>query len=159
MSERLRTKLSHYLITSIVVGVVVLGIVQISIAQSAPGLEGTWEVEVTTASGRVFSSLITFTKGGVMLMTENGGTPAEFNLAQGTWVKSGDHVYNFKFRRFHFDGAGNFLFTLQVRGYVELVEGFQEYHGEGISDLILPDGTVIPEVSSTVTHGARLLVE
>ncbi len=122
----------------------------------APELEGTWLVTVTLQDGTPpFPSLISYARGGALMVTDTGPGPAAGNVYQGTWTKTGPQEFTFTFLGFQYDSRG--ALSNYVRGHetLQLESGGNAYNGVGTVEILGTD----QEVSSTVgatTHATRV---
>ena len=67
----------------------------------APELEGTWLVTVTIQDGPPpFPSLVSYARGGALIVTDSSEVPGSGNVYQGTWTKTGPHEFTFTFLGF-----------------------------------------------------------
>jgi len=120
------------------------------------GLEGSWEVRVTSVSNSIppFDEFITFTPGGGMVETNNTFPPAAASPGHGTWEYAGNQAYNFTFYKLLFLGPqGQFTGRLRVRGTIVL-QGRDEWTGlPAAVDFLNPAGNVV--LSDQMTAEAR----
>jgi len=94
---------------------------QVNGGASAPEIEGTWLLTVTTppqAMRPPFKVLITFARGGAFLASEESdhGTPAQ----NGTWERTGGNQFASTALSFGHDQNGN-LFTIKINSLFTLV--------------------------------------
>jgi hypothetical protein len=75
---------------------------------SALELEGTWLVTVTIPDGPPpFPALVTYARGGALMVTDSSVSPALGNVYQGTWTRTGAQTFAFTFLGFQYDADGS----------------------------------------------------
>lgn len=108
-------------------------------------LEGTWDVKVeitNCADGSVivsFDAMALFARGGTFHDT-NANNPALRSDAFGVWRHLKGRKYEFAFRLFRFDPAGNNLGSQIVRHTVTLDRSGDSYTSEGTAEYFEANG-------------------
>ena len=120
---------------------------------SAPQLEGSWQVAVTTGSGQS-TSLATFTRGGGLIVSDNDNNSSS---GHGTWVKTGDHTYAVTFVILLSDPQGNFIGTVKVRSAIQLDPQTDTFNGPE-QVIVTIGGNTVASFCGTV-QGERISVE
>jgi hypothetical protein len=92
----------------------------------APGLEGTWRVEVVQENGPPLKAFHTFSAGGAMMESNNGG-PAP---GHGVWQRTGGRTFAHTFEKYIFDPNLPFV-KVRVREVIEVDHDFEGYTGRG----------------------------
>jgi hypothetical protein len=114
---------------------------------------GTWALTVSPSDSPAFGSLQTYNVDGTMTETSSLLPQLNVSPAHGVWEgKKND--YNVTFEMFAFGPTGETVGRLRVRGRVQIIND-DTLIGDGILDLILPDGSVIANIASTPFTGAR----
>ena len=124
-----------------------------------PTIVGSWETEVDTHVDPTFGALLSFTVSRTMTVVDNRPRNGEtITTGFGTWKRTGLRTFEFLFKRFHLNGDGEALYTFQVHEKIVLSKDSRSYAGEGVAELVFPDGTVfdIPGVYNTA--GKRIAV-
>lgn len=117
---------------------------------------GTWIMTVTPNDSPTFSSLQTYNDDGTMTETSSLLAQLDIGSARGVWEgKKND--YDVTFELFVFDPGGEAIGRLRVRSKVR-INNDDTLTADGVLDLILPDGTVIPNIASTPFTGTRMKV-
>ena len=122
----------------------------------APRIEGTWLVTVTPAGGvpPPFPSLVTYSAGGGMVVTDSSFPPAQGNVYQGTWVRKGNQ-FEFTFLGFQYDSAGVHSGYVRVFETVTLEQSGDAYNGAGTFQLLDLNQNVVFSEGDT-THATRI---
>lgn len=147
------------LISAAAVCVLALTAAQLSNAQGSgvsPRIEGTWLVTVSPDGGvpPPFPSLVSYSAGGGMMVTDSSFPPAVGNVYQGTWVKKGDQ-FQFTFLGFQYDPSGVHSGYVRVFETVLLNRSGDEYDGVGTFQLLDLDQNVVFSEGDT-THAIRV---
>jgi hypothetical protein len=122
-------------------------------ADSKKRIVGTWVLTVFPSDSPAFGSLQTYNADGTMTETSSLLPQLSVSPAHGVWEgKKND--YTVTFEMFAFDQTGETVGRLRVRGRVR-VNNDDTLTGDGLLDLILPDGSVIPNIASTPVTGTR----
>jgi hypothetical protein len=124
----------------------------------APELEGTWLVTVTFQDGPPpFPSLVSYARGGALIVTDSSRVPGSGNVYQGTWTKTGPHEFTFTFLGFLYDANG---LTNYIRGHdtIRLELDESAYHGVTIVDIFDTTWNHIATSNGT-THAARVTAQ
>jgi hypothetical protein len=96
------------------------------------GLEGTWlnEVKIVTcppvppAVLSTFQNMITYMRGGVLIIGGTPATPAVSNsVAHGIWERTGQRTFRMFHRLHSFDGLGRFVRIAEVTNHLRLIKG------------------------------------
>jgi hypothetical protein len=126
------------------------------VAGFASQVEGTWLTTVTIENGPLpFPTLLTFGSGGALIVTDSGVPPAQGNVYQGTWVRTGGNEIAFSFLGMQYTNG-------VLSGYIRVHETIR---GEGAADAYASVGSTIEglDVNMNVvftarasTHGIRL---
>ena len=125
-------------------------------AATAPELEGTWLATITIQDGPPpFPSLLSYGRGGALIITDSSVSPALGNVYQGTWTKTGAHKYTFTFLGLQYDTSG--LLSGYLRGHetLRLQSGGQTYDGVGTVEVLDIGQNVIATGAST-SHATRV---
>jgi hypothetical protein len=150
--------LALVIFVALVATLVVIG-TQSATAESgavAPELEGTWLVTVTIKDGPPpFPSLVSYARGGALIVTDSSGGPAFGNVDQGTWTKTGPHEFAFTFLGFQYDANGIFTNYIRGRETLRLERGGNTYNGVTTVDILDTAQNVIA-TSMGITHGTRV---
>jgi hypothetical protein len=121
----------------------------------APELEGTWLVTVTIQDGPPpFPSLVSYARGGALIVTDSSGVPGSGNVYQGTWTKTGPHEFTFTFLGFLYDANG---LTNYIRGHdtIRLERNGSAYNGVTNVDIFDTAWNHIATSNGT-THATRV---
>ncbi len=122
---------------------------------AAPELEGTWLATVTIPNSPPFPSLVTYARGGALLVTDGSVSPALGNVYQGTWIKTGSQTFAFTFWGLQYDANGVLANYIRAHETLRLESGGSAYNGVTIIEILDLDQNVIATDSST-THGVRV---
>jgi hypothetical protein len=123
---------------------------------AAPEIEGTWLVTVTIPDGPPpFPSLVTYARGGALVVTDGSVAPALGNVYQGTWAKTGAQTFAFTFLGLQYDASGVLVNYIRAREIVRLEPGGNAYNGVTVIEVLDLDQNVIATGSST-THATRV---
>jgi hypothetical protein len=125
----------------------------------APELEGTWLATVTLQEGppplpSPFAALVSYARGGVLIVTDSSGVPAAGNVYQGTWTKTGPHEFTFTFLGFQYDANG---FTNYIRDHetIRLEPNGSAYNGVMNIDILDTAQNIIVTFTGT-SHATRV---
>ncbi len=121
----------------------------------APELEGTWLVTVTIQDGPPpFPSLVSYARGGALIITDSSGVPGVGNVYQGTWTKTGPHEFAFTCLGFLYDANG---LTNYIRGHdtIRLELDGNAYYGVTNVDIFDTAWNRIA-ISNGTTHATRV---
>jgi hypothetical protein len=122
----------------------------------APELEGTWLATVTISDGPPpFPSLLSYTRGGALIVTDSSLSPALGNVYQGTWARTGAHEFAFTFLGFQYDAQGVFSNYIRVHETIRLERSGNAYNGVTSIEVLDTAQNVIGTASAT-THAARV---
>jgi hypothetical protein len=94
--------------------------------QRARELEGVWRAQVTLrvcqtgAEIRTFQTLATFARGGTMIATVTGASPASVSADYGIWRYTGGHSFSAVSEAFLFNPAGAWIGTQRITRAIEL---------------------------------------
>jgi hypothetical protein len=122
----------------------------------APELEGTWLATVTIPDGPPpFPSLVSYARGGVLIVTDSSLSPASGNVYQGTWARTGSHEFAFTFLGFQYDTQGVFSNYIRVHETIRLERGGKAYNGVTTIEVLDTAQNVIGTASAT-THATRV---
>jgi hypothetical protein len=102
--------------------------------QSAPQLEGSWEVTVMPNGGAPIVDLATFSQGGGLL---NSDPDPALSTGHGTWVRTGGHSFATTFVHFLSDPQGNPLGTLKVRAELSVDPQTDTFSGPFRTDVFI----------------------
>jgi hypothetical protein len=153
-------RLALAIVVVLIVATVLIGTQSVAAdnGTSAPELEGTWLVTVTIPDGPPpFPALVTYARGGALMVTDSSVSPALGNVYQGTWTRTGSHTFAFTFLAFQYDADGIFANYLRAHETLQLDPGGNAYNGVTIIEVLDLDQNVIATASST-THGTRVAV-
>ena len=160
--------ISKRLIVTVALLVIVLGGVTLAYASgesktnaadAAPEIEGTWLAIITVPDGPPpFPSLVTYARGGAVIVTDSSGPPAVGNVYQGTWTKSGPHEFTFTFMGFMYDETGALASYFKAHETIKLEPGGDAYNGEATLEFLDPDLNVMGTGSST-SHATRITAD
>ena len=120
-------------------------------------LDGTWDVLVTLRNCqtndeiRTFASTTTFMTGGTLLDSTSGIPPAQKTPGHGVWRHDSRNNYQFSFKNFNFDAAGNYTGWTIVRQVATLNSNGNDYTSSGTSEVYAPNGTLLFNGCSTTT--------
>ena len=122
----------------------------------APEIEGTWLAFISNPSmPEPFPSLITYARGGALIVTDSSGPPATGNVYQGTWAKTGPHEYTFTFWGFIYDETGAFAGYFTTHETVKVEPGGNAYTGVSEGEILDVDMNPIVTLSGT-SHATRI---
>jgi hypothetical protein len=128
-------------------------------AAVAPEIEGTWLATVTIPDGPPpFPSLLTYAAGGALIATDSSVPPANGNVYQGTWTKTGPHKFAFTFLGFQYDANGVLTNYFRARETLQIERGGNAYSGVTTIEILDLSLNVIATSSST-THAVRLTAQ
>ena len=120
-------------------------------------LEGTWDARVsiincqTGAVIRSFDSVGTFMSGGTMIDSTSGTSQALKTPGQGVWRHVWGSTYQFSFKSFSFDAAGNFTGWTIIRHEAVLDVRGNEYSSAGTAEFYAANGNLIATGCSATT--------
>ena len=120
-------------------------------------LEGTWNVRVTVRNCqtgdavRSFDSLTTFNSGGTLMDSTSGIPQALKTPGQGVWSHTTGRSYQFSFKSFSFDPAGNYTGYTIIRHDATLNQGATAYDSAGTAEIYTPTGVLLTTLCSTTT--------
>jgi hypothetical protein len=124
----------------------------------APGqrLSGTWMSTVTLQNpppgvDPTFRALDTFTPSGEVLVSSSQGLPGTRSLAQGEWMRVGDHRFSSQFFWFRFDSTGKFIGLQRVGRTITLSANLSAFQSVDAVEVIAPDGTVVATLHAVET--------
>lgn len=121
--------------------------------ETAPQLEGSWEVTVMPDGGEPIVDLATFTSGGGII---NSDPDPNLSTGHGTWVRTGGDAFAVTF--VHFLSSGGVpLGRLKVRATAQLDKQTDTLSGPFQTDVII-GGNVVQTICGTVT-AKRISVE
>jgi len=125
-------------------------------AEVSPEIEGTWLAMITSPDGPPpFPSLVTYARGGALIVTDSSVPPALGNVYQGTWTKTGPHEFAFTFLGFQYDGAGVLTGYIRAHETVQLEPGGNVYNGVTSIEILDTAQNVIVTIS-TISHATRI---
>jgi len=126
-------------------------------SQGGGRLEGTWNVRVTIrncqtgAEVRSFDSLTTFISGGTLIDSTSGMAQSLKTPGHGSWSHTNGHSYQFSFKNFNFDAAGNYTGYTIIRHQANLNIRATAYESVGTAEIYAPNGALILTLCSTTT--------
>lgn len=123
-------------------------------SQSAPELEGSWEVTVMPNGGNPIVDLATFSSGGGIV---NSDPDPSLSTGHGTWLKTGSHRYAITFVHLLRDPQGNLLGTVKVRAEVTLDQQTDTFSGPFRTHVFV-GGTLVQSICGIV-EAKRISVE
>ncbi|MBA3715954.1 MAG: hypothetical protein H0W76_26485 [Pyrinomonadaceae bacterium] len=124
-------------------------------------LEGTWLTQITIRNCRTgdpignIQSLITYVRGGTVVETSNGASPAFRSTGQGVWRHNGGRRYAAKFMFFRFNPDGSFAGTSKIMQDIKLSRDGDELNITLTLEVLDANNNVIATVCATAT-GTRL---
>jgi hypothetical protein len=122
----------------------------------APEIEGTWLAFISNPSmPEPFPSLMTYARGGALIVTDSSGPPATGNVYQGTWTKTGPHQYTFTFMGLMYDETGALAGYFKTHETVTVEPGGNVYNGVSEGVFYDVDMKVLFTVSGT-SHATRV---
>ena len=121
--------------------------------ETAPDLEGSWEVTVAPDGGDPIVDLATFTRAGGII---NSDPDPNLSTGHGTWVRTEGDQFAVTFVHFLSDGGAP-LGTLKVRAVAQLDRATDTMSGTFRTDVII-GGNVVQSFCGTV-HAKRISVE
>jgi len=125
-------------------------------ADVSPEIEGTWLATITVSPGPPpFPSLVTYARGGALIVTDSSVPPALGNVYQGTWTKTGPHEFDFTFVGFLYDEAGVLSNYIRAHEKVQLEPGGNAYNGVTSIEILDIEMNVIA-TSSSISHATRI---
>jgi hypothetical protein len=131
--------------------------------QSAPSLEGSWNVIVNQGTPAEFRTLITYDEGGGLVASPPlVPPPFHASTVHGTWEKVGGRRFAITFLTLLYDSSGQFVGTVKVRGTLGLNRAGDESDAISTSlDVFDPAGNLLPQFSTCggTSHGTRIKVE
>lgn len=120
----------------------------------APEIEGTWLL-TGTMQGSTIRSLVSYARGGALMVTDSGPGPAAGNVYQGTWTKTGPDEFAFTFLGFQYSANGNLTNYIRGRETLRLEPGGLAYNGVTTIEILDAVQKVIETLSGT-THATRV---
>lgn len=120
-------------------------------------LEGTWRVQVTFRNCQTgdpiitFPSLLSYARGGVMVETTSGISPALRYPGQGVWRHKGGRRYAAAFMFFRFNPDGSFAGTQKITQDIKLSRDGNELEITATFEVLDTSGTVIGTGCVTTT--------
>jgi hypothetical protein len=131
-------------------------------AKDGPGkLAGAWLVSVDRTGLPALKSLQTYTKGGGVVETSNGGAGAR-SAAHGAWERTGARTYAVTMVFFRYDPAGGaYLGTVKLRREIEIAPDGESFTGVSVGELRDPAGNLLPGSNTRrdIERGQRIHVE
>lgn len=121
--------------------------------ETAPSLEGSWEITVMPNGGDPIVDIATFTGGGGIVNTD---PDPNLSTGHGTWVRTGGDEFAVTFVHFLSDGGAP-LGTLKVRAVMQLDRATDTFSGPFRTDVII-GGEVVQSICGTV-QAKRISVE
>jgi hypothetical protein len=121
----------------------------------APEIEGTWLAYIDNGSIPPFPSLVTYGRGGALIVTDGGTAPAIGNVYQGTWTKTGPHAYTFTFMGFIYDETGVLAGYFKTHETVQVEQDGNVYNGVTEGQIFDVDMNLLAEFGGT-THATRI---
>ena len=136
--------------------IIVLGVATLAAAPgtmnasiTSPEIEGTWLATIPSPGGDEFPSLVTFARGGALIVTDGGTRPAVGNVYQGTWVMTGPHEYTFTFLGFVYEDESVLTGYFRVHEIVQVDPGGNSYISDSTGEFLDLDMNVIFSFEST----------
>ena len=126
-------------------------------SQSGGRIEGTWNVRVTIRNCQSgdeissFDSLTTFVSGGTLFDSTSRFPQSLKTPGHGVWSHTRGRKYQFSFKAFTFDTAGNYTGYTIVRHEADLNFKGTAYTSAGTLGVYAPNGTLIFTGCSTTT--------
>jgi hypothetical protein len=120
-------------------------------------LEGTWNARVTIrncqtgAEIRSFDSIGSFMSGGIMIDSTSGVPQALKTPGHGVWSHTRGNTYQFSFKNFNFDSAGNYTGYTIIRHEATLNSRATAYESAGTAEIYAPNGALMLTLCSTTT--------
>ncbi len=121
----------------------------------APEIEGTWLLTVTIQGSPPFPSLVSYARGGALMVTDSGPGPAAGNVYQGTWTKTGLDAFAFTFLGFQYNANGSLTNYVRGRDTLQIETGGLAYNGVTTIE-ILDTAQKVIETSNGTTHATRV---
>jgi len=134
-----------------------LTVTQATQSGEADQLAGTWQVQSTQrncqtgAAIRTFPALNIFVRGGSMLGTSAGASPALFSNAYGVWQHIGGQNFTNTFTVFRFNPDGTYTGTLKATRAIVLGPDFNEFTTTESIEIFDPSGNLISTGCATQT--------
>lgn len=122
--------------------------------QSAPQLEGSWEITVMPNGGNPIVDIATFSGGGGLV---NSDPDPKLSTGHGAWVRTGRRKFAITFVHFLSDPQGNPLGTVKVRAEVLLDHHTDTFSGPFRTDVFI-GGNLVQSFCGTV-QAKRINVE
>jgi ABC-type transport system substrate-binding protein len=163
VSKRIAIVIASALVVAAVVAAV--GFSSASSAASAEGLQldGTWTVTVTRINpppgvAPIFKSLLSYTRGGVMIETSNTGTTRR-GAALGQWERIGNNLFATSMWLFRFDPAtGSSLGTQEIDRTMRLAPDGESFTAVAVIHLFDTGGNPVGDASHATEVGTRLTI-
>lgn len=124
----------------------------------APEIEGTWMAMITTPDAPPFPSLVTYARGGAVIVTDSSVPPALGNLYQGTWTRTGPHEFTFTFVGFFYNEEGVLDGYFRAHETIQLEPGGKAYNGVASLEILDLEMNVIV-TGSSISHATRIDAE
>lgn len=128
-------------------------------------LVGTWLVQVSLDPASLppgstlnFTRLDTYAPGGV-LVASNNGPGAGGPPGQGNWIATRRHQFAATELRLGFDAANTYTGISKIRSSLTVGQGGDEFTATIQTDIILPNGVILPIHPSGTSHGTRVAIE
>lgn len=123
-------------------------------AAAGQRLSGTWLSTVTLQNpppgvAGTFLALDTFTRSGEVLVSSAQAQPSTRSLAQGDWVRTGNHQFASTFVWFRFDSTGQWTGMQRVRRTMTLAPSLDAFTSEDVIEVLTPNGTVVAMLHGT----------
>ena len=126
---------------------------------SAPSLEGSWNVVVGPGNPTEFRALVTYAAGGGLMAAAPIVPPSlHASTAHGTWERTGGQQFTYTFLSLLYSPTGHFVGTLKVRELITLDNTGDQYDGTSSIEVLDPLGNVVPAFSTCggISHGTRI---
>ena len=128
-------------------------------AEVGPEIEGTWLAMITIpGEPPPFPSLVTYSRGGAVIVTDSSVPPALGNLYQGTWTRTGPHEFTFTFVGFNYDEEGVLAGYFRAHEKVQLEPDGKAYNGVASLEILDLEMNVIA-TGSSISHATRIDAE
>jgi hypothetical protein len=133
-------------------------------AEAIQAIVGSWAETTSVGGGPVFSGLVTFGGGGVLVSSYQGSVitgaplPASYTPSHGQWVHEGGRTYSTTSLQLVSDLAGNLLFVNTLRQRITLNKSKDRYRSVVSAEFHDPAGNLVFAFEGT-TEGRRIPVE
>lgn len=160
MKNNLVKKIGGTVFVSLVILTLALGLTFAQAESNSLGggrFEGTWNVRVTirncqTGSEiRSFDSIGTVMPGGTLIDSTSGVAQALKTPGHGVWSHTTGRSYQFSFKNFNFDAAGNYTGYTIIRHQATMNSRATAYDSAGNAEIYAPNGALILTLCSTTT--------